>query len=220
MKAYKTEFLELALELGVLRFGEFTLKSGRVSPYFFNAGLFNSGYAAAKLGRCYASAVASLDLGIEFDMLFGPAYKGIPLVVLTAAALVEHHDQDFPFAFNRKERKDHGEGGTIIGAPLQGRVLILDDVITAGTAVREVLDLIRAEGATPAGVLVALDREEVGPKSRISAVAQLQAELAVPIRSIVSLTDLIDHLEEDDDFAAHLPAVRAYRNRYGATLDI
>jgi orotate phosphoribosyltransferase len=218
MRAYKTEFLELALELGVLRFGEFTLKSGRVSPYFFNAGLFNSGYAAAKLGRCYASAVASLDF--EFDMLFGPAYKGIPLVVLTAAALVEHHDQDYPFAFNRKERKDHGEGGTIIGAPLSGRVLILDDVITAGTAVRDVLDVIRAEGATPAGVLVALDREEVGPKSRISAVQQLQNELGVPIRSIVSLTDLIDHLEEDEDFAEHLPAVRAYRNRYGAAFDL
>lgn len=213
MKAYKTEFLELALELGVLRFGEFTLKSGRVSPYFFNAGLFNSGYAAAKLGRCYGSAVAALD--IEFDMLFGPAYKAIPLVALTAAALVEHHDEDYPFAFNRKERKEHGEGGMIVGAPLIGRVLILDDVITAGTAVREVLELIRAEGATPAGVLVALDREEVGPNSRISAVKELENELGVPIRSIVSLTDLIDHLEEDDDYAAHLPAVRAYRDRYG-----
>jgi orotate phosphoribosyltransferase len=217
MKAYKTEFLELALELGVLRFGEFTLKSGRVSPYFFNAGHFNSGYAAAKLGRCYAAAIAALD--IEFDMLFGPAYKGIPLVVLAAAALAEHHDDDYPFAFNRKEAKDHGEGGTIIGAPLTGRVLILDDVITAGTAVREVLEVIRGAGATPAGVLVALDREEVGPKSRISAVQQLQNELQVPIRSIVSLTDLIDHLEEDKDFAAHLPAVRAYRNRYGVMLD-
>jgi orotate phosphoribosyltransferase len=217
MKAYKTEFLELALELGVLKFGEFTLKSGRISPYFFNAGLFNSGYAAAKLARCYASAIANLD--IEFDMLFGPAYKGIPLVVLSAAALAEHHDDDYPFAYNRKEAKDHGEGGAIIGAPLTGRVLILDDVITAGTAIREVLELIRAAGATPAGVLVALDREEVGPKSRISAVKQLEAELGVPIRSIVTLTDLIDHLEEDKDFAANLPAVRAYRNRYGVALD-
>jgi orotate phosphoribosyltransferase len=217
MKAYKTEFLELALELGVLRFGEFTLKSGRVSPYFFNAGLFNSGYAAAKLGRCYASAVAALD--IKFDMLFGPAYKGIPLVVLAAAALADHHDDDYPFAFNRKEPKSHGEGGLIVGAPLTGRVLILDDVITAGTAVREVLEIVRDAGATPAGVLVALDREEVGPKTRISAVRQLEAELGVPIRSIVSLTDLIDHLEEDKDFADHLPAVRAYRNRYGTQLD-
>jgi orotate phosphoribosyltransferase len=179
--------------------------------------LFNSGYAAAKLGRCYASAVAALD--IKFDMLFGPAYKGIPLVVLAAAALADHHDDDYPFAFNRKEPKSHGEGGLIVGAPLTGRVLILDDVITAGTAVREVLEIVRDAGATPAGVLVALDREEVGPKTRISAVRQLEAELGVPIRSIVSLTDLIDHLEEDKDFADHLPAVRAYRNRYGTQLD-
>ncbi|HEX6997559.1 MAG TPA: orotate phosphoribosyltransferase [Gammaproteobacteria bacterium] len=217
MKAYKTAFLELALELNVLQFGEFTLKSGRVSPYFFNAGLFNSGYAAAKLGRCYASAI--IDLDIEFDMLFGPAYKGIPLVVLAAAALAEHHDEDYPFAYNRKEAKDHGEGGAVIGAPLQGRVLILDDVITAGTAIREVLDLIRGAGATPAGVLVALDREEVGTKSRQSAVAQLENELGVPIRSIVTLTDLVDHLEEDGEYSVHLPAVRAYRNRYGVPFD-
>lgn len=218
MRAYKTEFLEAALELGVLQFGEFTLKSGRVSPYFFNAGLFNTGYAAAKLGRCYASAVAALD--VEFDMLFGPAYKGIPLVALTAAALAEHHDQDYPFAFNRKEAKDHGEGGSTIGAPVTGRVLILDDVITAGTAIREVLDVIRAAGATPAGVLVALDREEVGTRTRQSAVQQLSAELEIPIRSIVTLTDLVDHLEEDREHAEYLAAMRSYRNRYGAAFDL
>lgn len=217
MRAYKTEFLELALELGVLQFGEFKLKSGRVSPYFFNAGLFNSGYAAAKVGRCYASAVADLD--IEFDMLFGPAYKAIPLVALTAAALAEHHDLDYPFAYNRKEVKDHGEGGRTIGAPISGRVLIIDDVITAGTAVREVLEVIREAGGTPAGVLVALDREEVGTKSRVSAVEQLSAELGVPIRSIVTLTDLVDHLEEDKEYASYLPALRSYRNRYGARFD-
>src|SRR5690606_32853610 len=218
MRAYKTEFLELALELGVLQFGEFKLKSGRMSPYFFNAGLFNSGYAAAKLGRCYASAVAALD--VEFDMLFGPAYKAIPLVALTAAALAEHHDLDYPFAYNRKEVKDHGEGGRTIGAPISGRVLIVDDVITAGTAVREVLDVIRDAGGTPAGVLVALDREEVGTKGRISAVEQLSAELAVPIMSIVTLTDLVDHLEEDKEYASYLPALRSYRNRYGARFDL
>lgn len=217
MRAYKTEFLELALELGVLQFGEFKLKSGRVSPYFFNAGLFNTGYAAAKLGRCYASAVASLDA--EFDMLFGPAYKAIPLVALTAAALAEHHDLDYPFAYNRKEVKDHGEGGRTIGAPISGRVLIVDDVITAGTAVREVLDVIREAGGTPAGVLVALDREEVGTKGRISAVEQLATELGVPIMSIVTLSDLVDHLEEDKEYASYLPALRSYRNRYGARFD-
>jgi len=213
MNAYKTEFLELALEVGVLKFGEFTLKSGRVSPYFFNAGLFNTGYAAAKLGRCYASAIAALDL--EFDMLFGPAYKAIPLVALSAASLASHFDEDYPFAFNRKEAKDHGEGGSIVGAPLAGRVLIVDDVITAGTAVREVLDIVRGAGASPAGVLVALDREEVAPKAKISAVQQLENELKVPIRSIVTLTDLIDHLEGDKEYEQFLPAVRAYRNRYG-----
>jgi len=217
MQAYKTQFLDLALELEVLRFGQFTLKSGRVSPYFFNAGRFDSGYAAAKLGRCFASAIVSLD--IEFEMLFGPAYKGIPLVALAAGALAEHHDLDYPFAFNRKEVKKHGEGGRTIGAPIAGRVLILDDVITAGTAIREVIDIITSEGGTPAGILVALDREEVGTKARVPAVEQIQSEIGIPIRSIVSLTDLLDHLEEDDDFAEHLPAMRAYRNRYGVALD-
>jgi orotate phosphoribosyltransferase len=214
MKAYKTQFIELALELGVLQFGEFTLKSGRVSPYFFNAGLFNTGYAAAKLGRCYAAAVAALD--IEFDMLFGPAYKGIALVALTAAALAEHQDLDYPFAYNRKEAKNHGEGGNTIGAPLAGRALILDDVITAGTAVRESVSIIRSAGATPAGVLVALDREEVGAKSRVSAIQEVEGQIKIPVRSIVSLADLVEHLEEDREYAEHLPAVRAYRNRYGA----
>jgi len=217
MQAYKSEFLELALELNVLQFGEFTLKSGRVSPYFFNAGLFNSGYAAAKLGRCYAATITALEL--EFDMLFGPAYKGIPLVALTAAALAEHHDRDYPFAFNRKEVKDHGEGGAIIGAPLTGRVLILDDVITAGTAIRESLELIRAAGAEPSAILVALDREEVGQRTRTSATRQLEQELGIPIKSIVTLSDLVDHLEENAELAQYLPAVRAYRNRYGVVLE-
>jgi orotate phosphoribosyltransferase len=213
MEAYKTQFLELSLELGVLRFGEFELKSGRISPYFFNAGLFNTGYAAAKLGRCYASAIAAMDF--EFDMLFGPAYKGIGLVTLTAAALAEHYDLDYPFAFNRKEAKDHGEGGRSIGAPITGRVLILDDVITAGTAIREIIELIKEAGAQPAGVLVALDREEIGGRNRLSAVSELEQALGVPIRSIISLTDLVDHLEEESEYASFLPSVRSYRNRYG-----
>ena len=217
MNAYKTEFLELALELEVLQFGEYELKSGRMSPYFFNAGLFSSGYAAAKLGRCYASAIAALD--IEFDMLFGPAYKGIPLVALAAGALAEHHDRDYPFAYNRKEAKDHGEGGQTIGAPVKGRVLILDDVITAGTAVRQVIDVIASAGGQPVGVLVALDRQEVGSRARIPATQQLEEEIGIPIRSIVTLTDLIDHMEENADYEEFLPAVRAYRNRYGIDLE-
>jgi orotate phosphoribosyltransferase len=218
LKAYKSEFLELALELEVIRFGEFTLKSGRVSPYFFNAGEFNTGYAAAKLARCYAAALVDLD--VEFDVLFGPAYKGIPLVVLAAAALAEHHDLDYPFAFNRKEVKDHGEGGAIVGASLSGRrVLIVDDVVTAGTAIKEVASLIAEAGGTPVGVLVALDREEIGTRARIPAKEQLEAEIGLKLMSIVSLTDFVEHLEESEDYAAHLPAVRAYRNRYGVALD-
>ena len=199
------------MELGVLRFGEFTLKSGRRSPYFFNAGLFNTGRAIAGLGRYYARAAALS--GLEFDMLFGPAYKGIPLVTATVAALAEHEGRNLPFAFNRKEAKDHGEGGVIVGAPLTGRVLIVDDVITAGTAIRESVEIIRAHGATPAGVLIALDREERGQGER-SAVQEVQETLGLPVVSVLRLRDLMVHLETAGEQAV-LDAVRAYRDRYG-----
>ncbi len=213
MRAYKSEFLELALELGVLRFGEFTLKSGRVSPYFFNAGLFSSGYAAAKLGRYYASAIA--ESGVEFDMLFGPAYKGIPLATLAAAALAEHHDVDVPYAFNRKEAKGHGEGGSIVGAPLAGKVLIVDDVITAGTAVREAARIIANAGAEVAGLVISLDRQEIGRDSR-SAVQELEQSLGIPVISIVQLEDLVDLLEESEEYAEFLEPVVKYRRQYGS----
>ena len=212
MRAYKREFIELALELDVLRFGEFTLKSGRVSPYFFNAGLFCSGYAAAKLGRYYASAIAESEL--EFDMLFGPAYKGIPLVTLAAAALAEHHDLDVPYAYNRKEAKSHGEGGSVVGAPLNGRVLIVDDVVTAGTAVRESLQIIRGAGAEVAGLVISLDRQEVGQDSR-SAVQELEQVLKIPVVSIVKLEDLVDMLEESSEYEEFLKPVLTYRRKYG-----
>ena len=214
MRAYKREFLELALELDVLRFGEFTLKSGRVSPYFFNAGLFSTGYAAAKLGRYYASAIAASE--IEFDMLFGPAYKGIPLATLAAAALAEHHDVDVPYAFNRKEAKDHGEGGNIVGAPLAGKVMIVDDVITAGTAVREAEAIITSAGASVAGLTISLDRQEVGQGSR-SAVQELEQSLKIPVVSIVTLEDLVELLEEAGEYSEHLEPVVRYRERYGAS---
>ena len=212
MRAYKREFLELSLELGVLRFGEFTLKSGRSSPYFFNAGLFNTGYAAAKLGRYYASAIADSDL--EFDMLFGPAYKGIPLAVLAASALAEHHDLDVPYAFNRKEAKAHGEGGSIVGAPLNGRVLIVDDVITAGTAAREAQQIVSAAGADTAGLIISLDRQEVGKDSR-SAVQEIEQTLRIPVISIIQLEDLIDMLEESAEYNEFLEPVVEYRKKYG-----
>jgi orotate phosphoribosyltransferase len=212
MQAFKKEFIDLSLELGVLRFGEFTLKSGRVSPYFFNAGLFNTGYAAAKLGRFYAAAVA--ESGIDFDMIFGPAYKGIPLVALTAAALAEHYGIDVPFAFNRKEAKAHGERGSIVGASLQGKVLIIDDVITAGTAVREAYQIIVSAGAQIAGLLISLDRQERGQTS-LSAVQELRASLDIPIVSIVQLGDLVETLEESKDYAEYLEPVLTYRRKYG-----
>jgi orotate phosphoribosyltransferase len=208
---HQPEFIRLCIDLGVLRFGEFKLKSGRVSPYFFNAGLFNTGRAIAALGRHYARAAALS--GVPFDMLFGPAYKGIPLVTATAAALAEHERLDLPYAFNRKEAKDHGEGGLIVGAPLAGRVLIVDDVITAGTAIRESVEIIRAHGATPAGVLIALDREERGQGER-SAVQEVRDSYGLPVVSVLRLRDLMEHLEAQGE-AATLAAVRAYRDRYG-----
>jgi orotate phosphoribosyltransferase len=208
---HQPDFIRLCLDLGVLRFGEFTLKSGRVSPYFFNAGLFNTGRAIGMLGRCYARAAALS--GVPFDMLFGPAYKGIPLVTVTAAAMAEHEGRDLSWCFNRKEAKDHGEGGTIVGAPLTGRVLIVDDVITAGTAIRESVSIIRAAGATPAGVLIALDREERGQGEK-SAVQEVQEAYGLPVISVLRLRDLMAHLEAAGDTGT-LAAVRAYRDRYG-----
>ena len=212
MRAYKKEFIELALELGVLRFGEFTLKSGRVSPYFFNAGLFGSGYAAAKLGRYYAAAIA--ESGIEFDMLFGPAYKGIPLAALAAAALAEHHDIDVPYSYNRKEAKDHGEGGNIVGQPLSGRIMIVDDVITAGTAVREAYQIVTQAGAEIAGLTISLDREERGQGS-VSAVQELKGSLGIPVVSIAGLGDLVEILEESGEYEGWLEPVVRYRQQYG-----
>jgi orotate phosphoribosyltransferase len=208
---HQPDFIDLCRDLGVLRFGEFELKSGRISPYFFNAGLFNTGRAIADLGRFYARAAALS--GVSFDMLFGPAYKGIPLVTATAAALAEHESINLPFAFNRKEAKAHGEGGTIVGAALAGRVLIVDDVITAGTAIRESVDIIRASGAIPAGVLIALDREERG-QGQLSAVQEVQESLGLPVVSVLRLQDLLAHLEERGE-PGPLEAVRAYRDRYG-----
>lgn len=212
MQDLKQGFITFCLNLGVLRFGEFTLKSGRVSPYFFNAGLFKTGGSILELGRFYANALVAS--GLQCDMLFGPAYKGIPLVTTTAAALADQHQRDFPLAFNRKEAKDHGEGGTIVGAALTGRVLVVDDVITAGTAIRESEVLIRAAGAEPAGVLIALDRQEKGQGER-SAVQEVESDLGAPVISIISLADLVSHLEGDPEHREHLEALRNYRSHYG-----
>ena len=210
--AYQTEFIELCTQLGVLRFGSFTLKSGRESPYFFNAGLFNTGDAIAAVGRAYADALAASDL--KFDMLFGPAYKGIPLATITAAALAERHRRSVPFAFNRKEAKDHGEGGRIVGSPLKGRVLIVDDVITAGTAIRESIEIIRTSGAEPAGVLLALDRQERASGSDFSAVQEVRSQYQIPVVSVINLSDLMQHVSESGQ-AAELSSMRLYRERYG-----
>ena len=215
--SYKSDFIALCIELEVLRFDpvrRFQLKSGRSSPYFFNAGLFNTGMAIAALGRAYAAAISAAT--VAFDMLFGPAYKGIPLVTTTVAALAEQHGRNLPFAFNRKEAKDHGEGGRIVGSPLKGRVLIIDDVITAGTAVRESALLICSSGAELAGVVLALDRQERGNDETLmrSAVQEVQAEFGVPCISIITLEDLIDHLSLSGR-PADLAAMREYRDQYG-----
>ncbi|HGF7178563.1 TPA: orotate phosphoribosyltransferase [Vibrio cholerae] len=212
MKAYQREFIEFALEKQVLKFGEFTLKSGRKSPYFFNAGLFNTGRDLARLGRFYAAAL--VDSGIEFDVLFGPAYKGIPIATTTAVALADHHNVDTPYCFNRKEAKNHGEGGNLVGSKLEGRVMLADDVITAGTAIRESMELIQANKADLAGVLVAIDRQEKG-KGELSAIQEVERDFGCAVISIVSLTDLITYLEQQGGNAEHLEAVKAYRAQYG-----
>lgn len=217
MQEYQLAFIDLALSREALRFGQFRLKSGRESPYFFNAGLFSDGEAAGALGRCYAAAIVRSGLG--FDMLFGPAYKGIPLATATAIALATHHARAVPYAYNRKEAKAHGEGGSLVGAPLHGRVLIVDDVITAGTAVRESLELIRASGAEPVGVALALDREERG-QGELSAVQELERNEGIKCVSIVTLSDLIEALSRPSPGATRisaeqLTALTAYRARYG-----
>ncbi|CAM3018637.1 orotate phosphoribosyltransferase [Vibrio diazotrophicus] len=212
MKAYQREFIEFALEKQVLKFGEFTLKSGRKSPYFFNAGLFNTGRDLARLGRFYAAAL--VDSGIDYDVLFGPAYKGIPIATTTAVALADHHDVDTPYCFNRKEAKDHGEGGNLVGSALEGRIMLVDDVITAGTAIRESMEIIKANGADLAGVLVAIDRQEKG-KGELSAIQEVERDFGCAVVSIVSLTDLVTYLEEKGTNNEHLDAVKAYRAEYG-----
>jgi orotate phosphoribosyltransferase len=212
MKDYQQEFLSFAIDLGVLRFGEFTLKSGRVSPYFFNAGLFNTGGALARLGKYYAQAI--IDSGIEFDVLFGPAYKGIPLAAATAVALYEHHGKDVPYAFNRKEAKAHGEGGTIVGSPLEGRILVIDDVITAGTAIRESVEIIEASGAQLCGVVISLNRQERG-KGALSAIQEVEQNYGIRVASIVALEDLVKFLESGSGQEDALASIRDYREEYG-----
>jgi orotate phosphoribosyltransferase len=209
---YKTLFIDNGLRSGALKFGEFTLKSGRVSPYFFNAGQFYTGRALAELGRSYAAAI--IESGIEFDVLFGPAYKGITLAAATSIALADHYDRDVPYCFNRKEAKNHGEGGSMVGAPLEGRVLIIVDVITAGTAIREVMQIVDSAGATAAGVVIGLDRKEKG-KSELSAIQEVERDFSIPVVGIVDIGDITDYLKakpENDDLIA---AIEGYREQYG-----
>ena len=211
MKDYQKEFIEFALEKQVLKFGEFTLKSGRTSPYFFNAGLFNTGRDLARLGRFYAAALE--DAGIDYDVLFGPAYKGIPIATTTAVALADHHDKDVPYCFNRKEKKAHGEGGTLVGSELKGKIMLVDDVITAGTAIRESMEIIADNGADLSGVLIALDRQEKG-KAELSAIQEVERDFGTKVISIVKLADLISYLEAKGTMDEHLAAVKAYRDQY------
>ena len=212
MQPYKKEFLEFAIQTDVLRFGEFTLKSGRTSPYFFNAGLFNTGQHLARLGRFYAQAI--IDSGTRFDVLFGPAYKGIPLAAATSIALADHHNLNLPYCFNRKETKAHGEGGNLVGAPLQGDILIIDDVITAGTAIRESLAIIDKAGARAAGIVIALDHQERGQGDR-SAIQEMEQNLGLKVTSIIKLEELQEFLTDKPDFRASLQAINSYREQYG-----
>jgi len=212
MEEYKRNFLELAIKQDVLTFGEFILKSGRKSPYFFNAGFFNTGQALADLGQYYANAI--IESGIEFDMIFGPAYKGISLAALSSAALAEHHQINKPFSYNRKEKKNHGEGGVIVGAPLNGNVLIVDDVITAGTAVKEAFNLIENSNAKVAGLIVSMDRQEIGVNGK-SAIQELKDNFNIPVASIAKLDDLIELIKISDDLQVHLKSIIKYRQQFG-----
>ena len=212
MKAFQRDFIEFAIERGVLKFGEFTLKSGRVSPYFFNAGLFNRGGDLAKLGRFYANAL--MDAGVEFNVLFGPAYKGIPIATTTAVALADNHNLDVPYCFNRKEAKTHGEGGNLVGSPLEGKVMLVDDVITAGTANRESMTLIEQQQASLSGVLIALDRQERG-KGELSAIQEVERDFNTQVISIVSLADVVSYLGEKGGFDNEITAINTYRENYG-----
>lgn len=212
MKDYQKEFIEFAIEKQVLKFGEFTLKSGRISPYFFNAGLFNTGRDLARLGRFYAAALQ--DSGIAYDLLFGPAYKGIPIATTTAVALSNDYDLDLPYCFNRKEAKTHGEGGSLVGSELTGKVMLVDDVITAGTAIRESMDIINAHNAELAGVLIALDRQEKG-KAELSAIQEVERDYDAKVISIVQLADVVSYLQTLPEMQQHLDSVEAYRTQYG-----
>ena len=212
MQPYKKEFLEFAIDAGVLRFGEFTLKSGRISPYFFNAGLFNRGSHLARLGRFYAQAI--VDSGIGFDVLFGPAYKGIPLAAAASIALADHHNLDTPWCFNRKEAKDHGEGGNLVGAGLSGKVLVIDVVITAGTAIREAVEIIQRAGASLTGVVIALDRQERGRDAR-SAIQEVEETFGITVISIITLADLLEYLRGKPEHEEDVKKIGAYREQYG-----